>query len=286
MKFAAHDRGSARTLIRTAPRPRPADPGSPRRLTVDRRGEARSARPTDAPPARDGHGDGHQPLVELEARGVGFTVRRGQRIFGPDEAAGLVYVVRRGCVRLTKALADGRSIDLALLGPHAIFAQEDRTDGLASGIAAEAFVDATVTVVEGDDLAAMVGQSPALAAALVAGMTRRLTGAQMLVERILARDVTVRLAALLLTLSDLFGRPLPDGTREIALAVPHRLLADMIGANRVTVTRRLGALRSAGLTRPLDRNRIAVDAEKLRAHVRAAARPAPARAMPHRPDRD
>ncbi len=275
MKFAARDRGTARTLIRTAPGP--TDPARSRFPSFDRRGDGRNGALAAAPFSADGHGDSHAlgaPESVRQSHGVSFTHLSGHRIFGPDEAAGLFYVVRSGCVRLFKTLPDGRSINLGLLGPNTIFTQEDRTDGLATGLTAEALVDTTLSVIEQDDLAAMIGQSPELAAALVEGMTRRFTGLQTLVEQILARDVTVRLATMLLTLAERFGRPLPDGMHKIALPVPHQLLANMIGSNRVTVTRKLSELRAAGLTRALGRNLIAVDPVKLRAYVQASTRPA------------
>lgn len=279
MKFAARDRGTARTLIRTTPGSVSSDTMRSRYATIAQRGDAPYASVTQF--SRDGHGDGHAPATREhqrpapapQSRGLSFTFLRGQRIFGPTEAAGLFYVVRSGCVRLTKTLSDGRSVDVGLLGPNTIFTQEDQADGLATGIAAEALVDTTVSVIEHDDLAVMINQSPELAAALVEGMTRRLTGLQMLVEQILARDVTVRLATMLLTLGERFGRPMPGGMLKIALPVPHQLLANMIGSNRVTVTRKLSDLRAAGLTRSLGRNLIAVDPDKLRAYIQAAARP-------------
>ena len=58
---------------------------------------------------------------------------RGQEVFTPGQGQGLVYIVRSGCVRLYKVLADGLSINLGLLGPNTVFTQEDGSDGIASG---------------------------------------------------------------------------------------------------------------------------------------------------------
>jgi CRP/FNR family transcriptional regulator len=218
-----------------------------------------------------------QPQSQLEraddprpGRGVNFTYLQDQRLFGPGDGAGLFYVVRSGCIRLYKTLPDGRSINLGLLGANTIFTQEDRSNGLATGLIAEALVDSTVSVIEQDDLTVMIAHSPELAVALVEGMTRRLTDIQALVEQILARDVTLRLATMLLTLGERFGRPMPDGLSKIGIPMPHQLLANMIGSNRVTVTRKLSDLRSQGLVRSLGRNVIAVDPDKLRTYVRTA----------------
>ena len=119
-------------------------------------------------------------------------------------------------------------------------------------------------------LAGLIAESPELAAAVVAGMTRRLTELQTLVEHLLVRDTTVRLAATLLTLAKGFGRPTADGMTAITLPLTHQALANMIGSNRVTVTRKLLEMQEAGLVRSLGRNALAVDPNKLHAHARAA----------------
>ncbi|HET8523918.1 MAG TPA: Crp/Fnr family transcriptional regulator [Thermomicrobiales bacterium] len=289
MKFAAHDRGTARTLIRATPSGTPANsrPHSAP-ATVDGRlygvsvtansrnirasGGFGAAAPTYSPRTAIPHGESANSA--RPGRGVNFTYDQGQRLFSQGDGGGLFYVVRSGCIRLYKTLPDGRSINLGLLGPNTIFTQEDRSDGLATGLIAEALVDSTVSVIEQDDLTAMIAQSPELAVALVEGMTRRLTDVQGLVEQILARDVSLRLATMLLALAERFGRPLSDadtrGLSKIGIPVPHQLLANMIGSNRVTVTRKLNDLRTEGLVCSLGRNLIAVDMDKLRAYIQTA----------------
>ncbi len=217
-------------------------------------------------------GSDHVGASEPSRPSVPGTVafRRGQEIFTPGRGQGLVYIVRSGCVRLYKVLPDGRSVNLGLLGPSTVFTQEDSNDGIASGTAAEALVDSTVSVVETDALASTIAGSPELAAAIVSGMSRRLTELQTLVEHLLVRDTTVRLATTLLTLAERFGRPMADGMVAIALPLTHQGLAGMIGSNRVTVTRKLLELQGDGSVRPLGRNAIAIDPKKLREHARAA----------------
>jgi CRP-like cAMP-binding protein len=56
----------------------------------------------------------------------------------------------------------------------------------------------------------------------------------------------------------------------IALPLTHQGLANMIGSNRVTVTRKLLDLQNEGLVRSLGRNAIAVDVDGLRQHIQAA----------------
>jgi len=195
---------------------------------------------------------------------------RGQELFNPATGQGLIYIVRSGCIRLYKVLPDGRSINLGLLGPNTIFTQEDTADGIASGSIAEAIVDSTVSVVEGGSLAQLIVDSPDLAVAIVAGMTRRMTELQTLVEHLLVRDTAVRLATTLIGLAQRFGRPTADGMTSIALPLTHQGLANMIGSNRVTVTRKLLELQESAHVKSLGRNAIAVDIEALKAFAQAA----------------
>lgn len=260
MKFAARDGLSARTLAFTAnPSTRPAAPSHaapgwfvhtrPAAGGVD---TARSA-------------DGRTALAE-RPRSKPSTVNflRGQEIFTPGNGQGMIYIVRSGCVRLYKVLPDGRSINLGLLGPNTIFTQEDTGDGIASGSIAEAIVDSTVSIVESDALSTLIVDSPELAEAVVAGMTRRLTELQTLIEHLLVRDTAIRLATTLIALAGRFGRPTADGMTAIALPLTHQGLANMIGSNRVTVTRKLLELQDEGYVRSLGRNALAVDVDKLR----------------------
>ena len=90
-----------------------------------------------------------------------------------------------------------------------------------------------------------------------------------LVEQVLARDVTVRLASVLLDLGNRFGIPMTDGFTKIALPVPHQLLANMIGSNRVAVTRKLADMREMGMVGTLGRNIITIRPSMLQ-DIRAA----------------
>ncbi|MEA2529530.1 MAG: family transcriptional regulator, cyclic receptor protein [Thermomicrobiales bacterium] len=273
MKFAARDGSAARTLARTA-----IPSAGSQEVTAAPGWFALGATP--APNVRPLHasartkGDDGNGSSLNERRGTGATgtatFLRGQEIFTPSKGQGLVFIVRSGCVRLNKVLPEGRSINLGLLGPNTVFTQEDTGDGIATGAIAEALVDSMLSVVEADELASIIAESPELAAAMVTGMSRRLTEVQTLVEQLLVRDTSIRLATTLVTLAARFGRPTADGMMAIALPLTHQGLANMIGSNRVTVTRKLLDLQNEGLVRSLGRNAIAVDVDGLRQHIQAA----------------
>lgn len=288
MKFAAHDRGTARTLIRSSvdsPRLEPV----PQRVCVAERQAThrvvglelvpspRESRPVAVDQGRLATPDWprRSPDVSITERlavsqVMTFTYLRGQCLFGTNDGYGVVYIVRAGCVRLYKTLANGRSISLGLYGPEAVFAQEERENGLATGVIAEALVDSVVSVVERPALATYLAESPELASTIIDGLMRHQANLHQIVELVLARDVTVRLAAVLLDLGNRFGSPMTDGFTKIALPVPHQLLANMIGSNRVTVTRKLAEMREMSMVGCMRRPMICVQPALLHAHIRAA----------------
>jgi CRP/FNR family transcriptional regulator len=267
MKFASREGATARTLAVTAPGWYAGSAGA----------DIQSSQAKAVPPLR---ANGAAPRGPSHFNGVPglnktstVSFNRGQEIFGPGRGGGLVYIVRSGCVRLYKSLPDGRSINLGLLGPNTVFTQEVDPDGLSSGSSAEALVDSSLSIVVADDLAELIQREPELASAVVHGMSRRLSELQMLTEHLLARDTSVRLASTLLALSRGFGRPTADGLTAITLPMTHQTLANMIGSNRVTVTRKLLELQEHGAVRSLGRNSIAVAPDKLLAHAQAASGP-------------
>lgn len=266
MKFSTRDGSSARTLAATASTrigtvavaggPTGSGVGGPSRGSAPSHGKRGSEEPVTPPPP--------------PSRAGSQTYGKGHIIFGPDGGRGLVYIVRSGCVRLYKTLPDGRSINLGILGPNTIFAQEDSYDGLSTGAASEALVETTVSMIEADDLARLIAESPDLAAAVVTGMTRRLTELQTLVAQLLLRDTAVRLVTTLLMLAKSFGQETDDGLTVIALPLTHQSLANMIGSNRVTVTRKLLELQQENMVKSLGRNSLVVNLDKLRSYVQSA----------------
>lgn len=225
-------------------------------------------RPTSASEMSVNSNGGESRLQPRRPSTTAFS--KGQEIFRPGHGNGQVFIVRSGFVRLYKTLPDNRSINLGLLGPNTVFAQEDNYDGLSTGATAQAVVDSTISIVDAEDLARLIAESPDLAVAVVHGMNRRLTELQTLVEHLLLRDTAVRLVTVLFTLAKGFGRSTADDLTAITLPLTHQALANMIGSNRVTVTRKLIELQRDGIVRSLGRNAIAVNVNRLRDYAQDA----------------
>jgi CRP/FNR family cyclic AMP-dependent transcriptional regulator len=198
------------------------------------------------------------------------SYRAGETIFTPTNGHNRLYIVRSGWVSISKSLPDGRLITLALLGPNSVFLQEDGGRRGHAGSLAETLVDASIVEAKLEAAGELLADSPQLAAAMISGLNRRITVLHGLVDQVLRRDTTLRLASTLLTLANAVGEPAGDGFVRLAVPLTHHTLANMLGSNRVTVTRKLRELQDQQLVGSAGRNSLLIHPVRLQAFVDAA----------------
>ncbi len=108
---------------------------------------------------------------------------------------------------------------------------------------------ARLAVLDGS-AAARLAQYPALTGALTARALNRARRLALMMAIIHHPRIATRLHMLLWHLADRWGRVRPDGV-AVELRVSHSVLADLIAAQRPSVTGSLGTLSDQGLVRPL-----------------------------------
>jgi CRP/FNR family transcriptional regulator len=204
----------------------------------DLRGETRSAQGAQA---RDALRAG---LVRDRARYTTLRLAQGDEIEPLYTAASRFFFVVSGRLRIYNLLPNGRMVTLAMIGPDDVFLQWRAEDQSLSCICAEAPAPADVIAVDERDLADLLAAHPAAAVDAMAGFARRITASQALIEDLMNDSVDLRLYRTLLEYAHEFGRA--DG-EAVVIDVPltHQRLADMIGSNRVTITRKLQELQNA-----------------------------------------
>ncbi len=172
---------------------------------------------------------------------------QGQVIFQPGDNHANLYFVMSGQVRLYELLPDGRAITLSILGSNDVFACSNKPNGYFHDIYAETMKASIVACLQESALEALMEQSPLLASQIIHSFSQQLSQSQLLIEGLLGRDVGLRLVNILLKLANEFGIKQASGTVSIDLGLTHQELADMIGSNRVTVTRKLTELQKKNL---------------------------------------
>jgi CRP-like cAMP-binding protein len=183
--------------------------------------------------------------------------RRGDTIFEEGEAAAGVFVVLEGRVKLVRASAAGREQILHAEGPGATLAEVPAFDGGGYVASAVAEDDARLLFVPRSALLDLCRRRPDVALGVIrvlAGRLRRFAG---LIEDLALRDVTARVARLLLEVAARDGSVVLPGTRDD--------VASRLGTVRELVSRSLARLIAAGAIERRGRRLRVRDAARLRA---------------------
>ena len=187
-------------------------------------------------------------LMRSPKKYVPITLEAGAEIAPLYDQAMRFYAVESGKVRLYNLLPNGRTITLSILSEGDVFFQWRTQTGSLSCICAEAMAPSRVIGVSEADLIALLGAQPAAAVDVIGNFARRLTESQVLIEDLMNSSINLRLYRTLLGLAREFGRPADTKNATlIDMSLTHQRLADMIGSNRVTVTRKLLELQKRGL---------------------------------------
>jgi len=172
------------------------------------------------------------------------TLRRGDwhPSMDPPGPGHLGYLIAKGLLVRRIEIAHGCSIELLGRGELLRPWQEDASSFCTSSWEV---VEAATLVQLGPQLARGLAQWPALISNLLARGIRR--------SRALAADTAVaslvgveeRLLTCLWQLSETWGEARKDGV-HLSIRLPHRLLAELVGARRPSITSALAELKSAG----------------------------------------
>ena len=174
---------------------------------------------------------------------------------------GLFFVVR-GHVRVYRVTPDGREQVLRVVGPGGTFNDAAAFDEGPCAESAIAIGPATTGLVPGDTLCAMLDGHPEIARAATRVLAARHRAMGQVVEDLALRDVTARVARLLLGCA---GRRnhMVEGAPDACARITHQEIATMIGSVREVAQRSLKELERAGAIK-LGRARInIVDADIL-----------------------
>ena len=203
-----------------------------------------------------------QPTLVDVIRGLaGSTsesVERGKTIFFPGDPAERVYLLRRGAVRLSRVYESGEEITVALLRENSIFGVLSLLTGQRSDrfYHSVAFTRVDMLSAPANSVRHAIEQDARVGLLLLQGLSSRILQTEAMIETLTHRDMSSRLVSFLLVLCRDFGVPGAQGI-TIDLKLSHQSIAEAIGSTRVTITRLLGDLRSAGLLE-IDRKRITV----------------------------
>jgi CRP/FNR family cyclic AMP-dependent transcriptional regulator len=167
-------------------------------------------------------------------------------LFEQGDAARIVYLVKRGKVRISRMNADGKDITLTILGPGDIFGEElIFQDNVLRTTQAKVIEQAYLCLSRMQDLFAILSRHPIVAINIARYLQGQRDAAVRAVEDLTFLKVTDRIMRLFERLGHDYGVADTRGIR-IDLHLTHAEIASLVGSTRETVSLELGRLVRAG----------------------------------------
>lgn len=180
-------------------------------------------------------------LEQLAARCQDIQLESGEEYDRNGDHEESILVVERGRVRVYRVTPNGKEFTVALLGDGTV-----SPFWRSAGLRIEAMEASTVTFIGGEVLDDLIRERPEVGLRLVGVLSEHLRRSNDRMCDLIHKDVSARLASLILELVEDEGVVTQKGIK-IPTRYTHRQLGTMIGANRVAVTRAFAGLQDLGL---------------------------------------
>jgi CRP-like cAMP-binding protein len=184
--------------------------------------------------------------AELCARGRGQRYRPGAVVLYEGQVDAPVVAIVEGHVRVSALASDGRELVLAFRGPGAILGELAALEHSRCSASVRAIDEVRAIVLTSTQFHAFLHAKPDAAIALLRLVAHRLRDADRKRIEFAALDTPGRVAARIVELAERFGRPEPDGSVLISLALSQEELATWAGSSREATVKALSQLRDCG----------------------------------------
>ena len=204
-------------------------------------------------------------LKDFEKAGLRFVERRfapKDTIFTPGDPDDQLYFLLSGTVRLYKIYGDYKEATTAFLKDGGIFGKLDLVEGRWQDVFAEAVTESRVAGIQKASLERVIKSDPVFALKLFSSLSERLRQSDEVIESLLHREVSCRLATLLLNLDERFGEENGAG-RLIDVRLTHQDLANMIASTREAVSKVMSELQRDEVIESRNHRSVIVNGEAL-----------------------
>ncbi|HLL56557.1 MAG TPA: Crp/Fnr family transcriptional regulator, partial [Rubrobacteraceae bacterium] len=155
-------------------------------------------------------------LEDFQREGIRVAERRyaaKDTLFAPGDPGSQLYFLLDGTVRLYRIYGGYKEATVALLKNEGVFGELGLDEGSRQSVFAEALTGVTVAVVRKSILTEVIKRRPEFALKLLSSFSERLRQSDEVIESLLDREVSARLATLLSHLGDRFGEA--DGSATV-----------------------------------------------------------------------
>jgi len=175
-------------------------------------------------------------LHRLVKRGETLSLKRGETLYSPGDPAQDLFLVRTGHLEFTTDLGMGKGRVVAVAGPWELAGEEGLVQGVTRRTGARAGEPTQVTRLEGAGVARALQTGSKTYGAYLLAKEEELALARTLVGPKREGSASLHLAALILHLAARLGRSEEKKGTRIPIRLTHKVLADLSGCHRSTVT--------------------------------------------------
>jgi CRP/FNR family transcriptional regulator len=201
------------------------------------------------------------PLAHLPCSNI-VEYRKGEVIYGHDQAPTNIFLVIEGKVKVSRLAADGHQVVVDVYQPDDLFGESAFLNLPHRAEQASALEDARLMTWTASEIEDIVMKRPRLAVALLQILTQRTVDFTRRIEGFSVDNIARRLARSLLRFSERLGTPDTDGAVRMA-PFTHELLSQYVGTSREIVTHYMNQFRKQGYLR-YSRKGITLQREALR----------------------
>jgi CRP/FNR family transcriptional regulator len=166
-------------------------------------------------------------------------------VFDQGDPTRLVYLIKRGKVRLTRLTADGKEVTVAVLGAGDLFGEETLFDDAPRLTHAVCIEESLLCTARAEDLFGLLSTDPTLALNVAKILSDRLLDASATMEDLAYAKVPDRIMHLFARLASEHGVGRDEGTL-IDVRLTHADIASLVGSTRETVSLEMSNLAKAG----------------------------------------
>ena len=187
---------------------------------------------------------------------------KNEPVYIPGDPSDVVYLLKKGRVKVSKVSEDGREATLAILGPGEIFGELEALQAVSRESMVQALEPVMVCEIRREDFERFLDQTPDVGGKILKMIGGRLRRIESKVSDLVFRSAPARLARTLLELGQSMGIS-ENGSIRLQTRLTHQNLANLIGTSRETVSSLMSQFAHHGLIAQDNRYILILDEDRL-----------------------
>jgi len=186
------------------------------------------------------------------------SYRKNDLVYLPGDPSDMVFLLKKGRVKISRLSEEGREATLAILEPGEIFGELEALQGIPRESMVQALEPVLICEIQREDFDRYLHQYPEVGGKVIKWFGWRLRQIETRVSDLVFKSAAARLAHLLLDLSHSMGIP-ENRCIRLQTRLTHQNLANLIGTSRETVSTLISQFVNHGLIAQANRYILILD---------------------------